>query len=261
MRDIIKKFFPHRLKVQIKKVLHFLHIIPVISGEYEIINVPNREQLKRDFSDTWKDESLPKEQMKITEKQLSGSGSVPHIDVLVQKIKGLKMNHPTLLEIGCSTGYHYEFFKKNDVDCAYEGCDYSAPFIEEAKKIYPNVPFSVDDATALTYRDKQFNIVISGCCILHIIDYEKAIMESSRVAQDYVIFHRTPIIHHTHTMFAKKIGYGKQMVEIFFNESELVGLFAEYGLLVESVETIDFFAVKGISEPVFVKEYVCKKVR
>ena len=64
-----------------------------------------------------------------------------------------------------------------------------------AKQRYPEKEFKINDAADLNYTNNQFNIVISGCCILHIIDYKKAISETARTAKDYVIFHRTPIIH------------------------------------------------------------------
>ena len=141
----------------------------------------------------------------------------------------------------------------------YEGCDYSNEFIKLAKERYPSLNFKVSDATCLNYQDKQFDIVISGCCLLHIIDYETAIKEAVRVAKDYVVFHRTPVILKNKTTFAEKRGYDVKMLEIFFNEEELKNMFKKYGLKILEDGIHAQFSVKELSEPILMKSYLYKK--
>lgn len=231
-----------------------------ISGEYSIIENPDRAELKKEWSDTWKDDSIPVQQQKITKKQLPNFAEVKHMKVLVDLVKETGIPEPTLLEIGCSTGYFSEIFEKSGLRVKYSGCDYSPQFINVAQETYPSLPFQVCDTTSLPYSDSMFDIIVSGCCILHVVEYEEAIKESARTAKEYVIFQRTPVLHERKTTFTKKIGYGLPMMEIFFNEEELTQLFAKNGLAVQRITTISNMKIKDIEEPVFLKSYLCKKI-
>lgn len=226
---------------------------------YQIIENPNLESLKKKYNNVWKDPEIPGRQLKTTEKQLPQIEKIPAIADLIQMIKLTKIKGPKILEIGCSTGYHEEAFRRAKLTATYEGCDYSEVFITMAGKLHPKSKFTVGDATKLSYANNQFAIVISGCCILHIIDYQKAITEAIRVSKKYVIFHRTPTIHTHRTTFAKKTAYGREMVEIFFNETELSELFIANDLTILAVKTHAQLEIPGLGEPVFMKNYLCIK--
>ena len=235
-------------------------IFPRSYSGHRIIDNPNHKKLKERYFSTWKDEKIPQRQLKITNKQLPEIEKVPAIANLIEFIKATKIKNPTILEIGCSTGYHVEAFRKVGLKVSYQGCDYSPEFIKIAREKYPGVDFKVDDATDLHYQSNSFDIVVSGCCILHIIDYQKAIKEAARVAKKFVVFHRTPIIHIRPTTYTKKIGYGVEMIEIIFNEEELVNLFRKNNLIIESVNTHAQFNIPNLFEPVFMKNYLCQKI-
>ena len=227
---------------------------------YQILEYPNLSDLENKYGKVWKNEEIPARQYKTTERQLPNLENIPAIADLIQQIKLTHLKHPRVLEIGCSTGYHEEAFRQAKLHVVYEGCDYSPMFIKLARKFHPLVEFKISDATKLIYGNSRFNIVISGCCILHIIDYQQAVREAVRVSEKYVIFHRTPTIHSRKTTFAKKIGYGKEMVEIFFNENELSNLFKENHLTKASVKTHAQLDIPGLGEPVFMKNYLCVKI-
>ena len=227
---------------------------------YQVINLPDLEQLEKKYSKAWKDDSIPSRQLQLTKKQLPQIEKLPAIADLIDMVSQTKLFKPHILEVGCSTGYHIDAFKKAKLNVSYEGCDYSPAFVELAKRLHPQSRFKLDDATKLTYATNQFDIIISGCCLLHIFKYQKAIMESSRVANKFVIFHRTPVVHLTKTTYAKKVAYGVEMVEIFFNETELFQLFAKSHLVIKLVKTHGQFFVKGLPEPVFMKNYLCEKI-
>ena len=244
-----------------KKILSpFLRRPKGVSHGYRIIENPDRDALRERYNAVWQDISIPQKQLEITEKQLPGFHNTGPMKAAVDLLRKTGLAHPGVLEIGCSTGYYYDVFKKAGLDVAYEGCDYSEEFIKVARQKHPGVQFKVSNALALDYRDSQFDIAISGCCILHIIDYPKAIAETARVAKTWTVFHRTPVVHMRQTTYAKKIGYDIEMLEILFNEEELFGLFAKNGLAVHSVNTHGQFFVPGIAEPVFMKSYLCKKI-
>ncbi len=244
-----------------KKILSpFLRKAQGVSRGYRIIEHPDKDALRERYGAVWQDSSIPQKQLEITEKQLPGFHNTGPMKAAVDLIRKTGLAHPTVLEIGCSTGYYCDVFKAAGLDVAYEGCDYSKEFIDIAKQKHPGVAFKVSDALALDYQDKQFDIAISGCCILHIVDYPQAIAETARVAKTWALFHRTPIVHMRQTTYAKKIGYDREMLEILFNEEELFDLFAHNGLAVHAVNIHGQFPVPGLAESVFMKSYLCKKI-
>lgn len=89
--------------------------------------------------------------------------------------------------------------------------------------------FTVEDATALQYTDRSFDIVVSGCCLLHIPDYAKGVTETARVARRYAIFHRTPVVWGQPEQWYRKQAYGVETVEIHFNEPEFLILLDKSG--------------------------------
>ena len=97
-----------------------------------------------------------------------------------------------------------------------------------ARKKYPSLDFDVGDATDLHYADKSFDIVVSGACLLHIPEYWKGIAEAARVASDYVIFHRTPIVWGQAEQWYRKQAYGVETVEIHFNEDDFLDLLTKW---------------------------------
>ena len=233
----------------------------VLSGKYELIKVSKIRKL----NNVWKDPTLPDKQYKIVKEQLENlriSGILENpFKPAVDLIKQTHIKSPTLLEIGCSSGYYNEVFKLAGLKVNYSGCDYSPSFIALARKLYPSIEFRIEDATALKYKKKQFQIGLSGCCILHIKDYEKAIAETARVSSEYMIFHRTPVIHTAKTTYFQKVGYGIEMMEIFFNESELIMLFAKYGFGLVGSITLDQSQINGLKDPVFIKSYLLKRYK
>lgn len=230
-----------------------------ISAKYEIIKNPNQTKLRRQFSHVWQDKSLPDKQWELTQKQLPKFENIAPMAAAVQILKKVPLKNPRLLEIGCSTGYYNQVFKEAGIPVRYEGCDYSKDFISKAKIIYPNIKFKICDATKLAYKNGEFDIVFSAGCLLHIIAYEKAIQEAARVSKNFVIFHRTPIVHEVDTLFTQKIGYDLPMLEIIFNERELTDLFFQNNLKILTINTHSQFPITDLPEPVFMKTYLCQK--
>ncbi len=253
MKSLLKKIIPKYFRDLIRG-----RGVSISSGHI-IIQNPNREALKKEFENTWRNDSIPGKQMKITHSQLPNFEKVAPMKAAVELLSKINSTEQTLLDVGCSTGYYSEVFKRSGLDIKYQGCDYSSTFIEKARQMYPKLKFEVCDSTQLPYPDKSFDILFSGCCILHIIDYEKAIAESARVSKKYVIFHRTPVIHMRPTTFVKKNGYGIPMIEICFNESELLDLFNKNGLSVIDTNIHGELVIDGLGEKVISKSYLCQK--
>lgn len=185
--------------------------------------------------DAWKSGALPRRQRELVDRQLDEFRRGAPIDVfnvLVRALCGLDgiNSGSTILEVGCSSGYYSEVLSIAGLHLQYTGCDYSESFIGLARERYPNIDFDIEDATALRYGDNSFDIVVSGCCLLHIPEYEMAIKETARVAKQFVVFHRTPVVFGQPTRYFRKLAYGVPTVEIHFNEPEFLALLGQHGL-------------------------------
>ena len=212
--------------------------------------------------ESWRDSAIPPRQRRLAEQQLTAyraSQPIAVFDVLVDAIRAnlVPSMKTSLLEIGCSSGYYAEVLKIKGVDVAYVGCDYSEAFIQMARNCYPDLSFDIEDATALQYDDATFDIVVSGCCLLHIPDYAQAIAETARVTRRIAIFHRTPVFHTLTTQMFTKKAYGVPTLEIHFNERELISHFVANGLRVIGIVTLS--ADWHMGDASAVKTYVCEK--
>lgn len=236
-----------------------------VSSHYVEITEAERENETRRLASSWKEEQLPTRQRVLVEGQLRDYRNGKRIDVFDVLIEALDATEElpkdaTVLEIGCSSGYYSEVLAIAGKGLVYEGCDYSESFISLARSIYPDVHFEVEDATKLSYPDERFNVVVSGCCLLHIPDYATAIAEAARVAKDYVIFHRTPVVLGRPTRYFRKQAYGVETVEIHFSEDELLGLFANSGLVL--LKTVTLYETRDPADPSSGsagRTYLCRK--
>lgn len=214
---------------------------------------------------SWQDYVLPQRQRKLVDQQLRQYRSGARIDVFdvfVDSVHALPDLAPcaSLLEIGCSSGFYSEVLEIAGLPVEYSGCDYSDAFIRMAKEKYPNIAFAVEDAIALHYSDRSFDIVVSGCCLLHIPEYAKGVAETARVARCYAIFHRTPIVWGQPEQWYRKDAYGVETVEIHFNEAEFLALLVKNGLELITTHTLseesaDTSRTKGRAT----RTYVCRK--
>ena len=225
----------------------------------------SREKIQKAFAGAWKDPAIPQRQLDIfVRNQLESyrkGAALPEFDILTGILKenvSQEIRH-SLLEIGCSSGYYSEVLRIKGVNVEYHGCDYSDAFISLAMNLFPGIDFQVQDACALDYASQKFDIVVSGCCLLHILDYVKAFRETVRVSKGYVVFHRTPVLHSKATTYYIKKAYGVEMFEIHFNERELFRLFREQGLKVLDVITFNAHIDQKPDELSAYKTYLCEK--
>lgn len=229
---------------------HLAPSLPV-SSNYQEIDVGSRDEESVRLVDSWKDELLPARQRALADIQLQNFRDRKKVDVFDVFIASLDAaqglpNDGTLLEIGCSSGYYLEVLEIAGKSFRYRGCDYSEGFISLARSIYPDGTFDTEDATRLSYADREFDVVVSGCCLLHIPDYGKAIAEAARVAKDFVIFHRTPIVFGQQTKYFRKLAYGLETIEIHLSEEEFFSLADRSGL--ELLKTITLHETRDQQE-------------
>ncbi len=235
------------------------------NGLFSPLQPVSKAEIEAHLSQSWQAPEVPQRQFELfVKKELEGyraGQAVEVYDTLVSILKKNidKLSDMTILEIGCSSGYYGEVLKIKGINAEYHGGDYSSPFIEFARQLYPNLDFQVQDACNLSYADNSFDIVISGCCLLHIMEYEQALSEAARVASDYVVFHRTPVLHNRETSFYIKKAYGVKMFEIHFNERELLGLMKKNRLKPVDVVTFGVNPDDALGDACAQKTYLCKK--
>lgn len=130
-----------------------------------------------------------------------------------------------------------------------------------ARQRYPERAFSVEDATSLQWADQSVDIVVSGCCLLHIPEYRQALAETARVARHYAIFHRTPVVWGQNEKWFRKKAYGVETVEIHFNEPEFLALLQNNGLQLIATFTLHEQADgSDTARGQAVRTYVCGKL-
>lgn len=238
--------FNNLINALINRIDIFISRIGIKSSPSKKIKIRGLKEINKYSSrlrSSWRDKKIPEIQRELVNNQIKDfRNGIPILifDSLVAELSGIENSEgQTLLEIGCSSGYYSEVLEIGGISLKYSGCDYSASFIELARSYYPDVDFYVCDARALPFKDSSFNIVISGCCILHIREYERAIQEAVRVSSRYVIFHRTPILTNNATTFYTKHAYGVEMLEIHFNEKELCNIFHKNNITVTKTVVLD----------------------
>ncbi len=189
----------------------------IVSTDY--VEITEAEAREKPRADAWKDASIPAQQLALTDGELrrwKKGETIAPFDALTDALSSIP-RQGSVLEIGCGVGHGAEVMAWMD----YTGVDYSEDFILAARSRRPAFKFELMDALRLEYAEKQFDIAISSCCILHIVDWREALSEACRVAKCYVILHRTPVSNGPMRYFLKK-AYGVWCVEIHFNRDEIM---------------------------------------
>ena len=260
LRTLINRF--PRLKHLLKRGLRFLLPGRGVSTHYvEMVGDEVNSESDR-LRTAWKDDDLPVRQRELVARQLEEyrhGAAIDVFDVMVKSLRGLQggAGKMRVLEVGCSSGYYSEVFKIAGLDVDYEGCDYSDAFVAMARQRHPGLQFDVQDATMLKYTDNAYDVVISGCCLLHIPEYQSAVAETARVASRYAIFHRPPVVLGQPNKYYRKQAYGVETVEIHFNEPQFLSLLVDNGLQLLSTYTLDETVSHGVGSAT--RTYVCLK--
>lgn len=217
----------------------------IISGNYRKLRRDEVEMVASSCCDAWKDASIPKQQYDLTCKELSiyrSGGSVAPFDVCVAMLRRLprEINHADtlFLEIGAGAAHYSEVLRLADLQYTYYALDYSQAFAICVAEHYPAIRYQVADACDLPYIDGAFDIVMTAACLMHVVNYERALAEAIRVSHKYILLHRTPIVMNRETQFYVKEAYGVDTLEIHFSETELRTLFTKYGVSILSEHDI-----------------------
>jgi ubiquinone/menaquinone biosynthesis C-methylase UbiE len=260
VRGVVNRF--PRFKSLLQKVLRLALPDRGVSNHYVELAADEVGGESARLRSAWKDTDMPAKQRKLVDGQLAlyrRGTPVEVFDVLVNSLRKLQGSGPAMgvLEVGCSSGYYAEVFQIANLGVDYAGCDYSDAFVAMARDRYPSVRFDVADATDLAYADGSYDVVVSGCCLLHIPEYKKAVAETVRVARQFAIFHRTPVVIGQPNKHYRKQAYGVETVEIHFNEPAFLQLLADSGLELLNTHTLDETISQGVGSAT--RTYVCQK--
>jgi SAM-dependent methyltransferase/predicted O-methyltransferase YrrM len=195
-------------------------------------------EVTKAMESAWKDPSIPASQRALVQQELAamyrGEAPVP-FRVLAEVMKGIAADGSSVLEVGCASGYYYEILEyllNRRLD--YTGVDYSEAMIAMARDYYPKGTFFAADGASLFFADRAFDTVISSCVLLHVPNYREHILETARVAKDFIVLSRTPVCRKRPTQHLRKYAYGVETVELVFNEDELLREFSLCGFAVKN---------------------------
>jgi ubiquinone/menaquinone biosynthesis C-methylase UbiE len=112
--------------------------------------------------------------------------------ILAAFVDNIRTQKNTILDIGCGNGFFLNTIKKTNPVSGFEqmyvGIDFSEVAIEKAKKLYPGITFEQMDATAITFSNNLFDIIISYGSIEHIKNPLEALKNVQRVLKEDSLF-------------------------------------------------------------------------
>ena len=219
----------------------------------------SQEEVSPAMTSAWQSEEIPARQRGLVQRSLAGmyrGEEMPEYRILAEVMKPHVLPGCSVLELGCSSGYVYEILEYYlKMQLRYTGVDYSEAMISMAKDYYPEVAFFAADGAHLHFADRQFHMVISSGILLHVPNYRDHILETARVAQNFVVASRTPICKQRPTQYLKKFAYDVETVELVFNEEELLREFAANRF--ELLQTVEYGA--DPSADMYVSTYIFRR--
>lgn len=200
----------------------------------------------------WRSESIPAKQWAVVEGELERMRRADLVAPFAAFVEAVGIVYrrgdpvrKTVLEIGAGCGYYSEVLSKYFPDLDYTACDYSEAFQAFAKSKFAEIKYDFQDARNLAYGDAAFDLVISGCVLLHVFDWKKALAEAVRVSKRWVMLHRTPFTQGGPTKCYAKEAYGVECIEWSFSELEMMVALSGLGCNVEHVEKVQDLADGG----------------
>jgi SAM-dependent methyltransferase len=203
-----------------------------------------QSEISGNLTSGWQNGDIPSKQRALVQKELIDmyKGKPPVVySALADILKPYARQNVSLLEIGCASGYYFEILEYMlGKQIAYTGVDYSKPLIDMAKEYYPDKNFVVADGANLPFHDNEFAIAVSSGILLHVPNYLQHLAETVRVADEFVVAHRTPVCRQSQTRYYKKMVYGAETVEICFNEEQFISQCRSAGL--KLIRTIEYYS-------------------
>ena len=263
LREIVGKVLPVGVRLALKRWLS-----PYLNREQGIPTSPGCEVLGDDVQPEllrgWQDPLVAERQESAFApllRQMREGRPREDFVALAAAVRLTGAEDPLIVEVGCGSAWNSEVLAHLwNRPFRYVGVDYSQAMLSLANRRYPQRPLVAGDATALPFRDKACDILLSGTVLMHLLGYQQAIRESRRVARKWCIFHTVPVVKKRPTTTLKKFAYGRAVVEVVFNADEFQALLQEYGLTMrEALNNIPHdYLSEVMGEPVTARTYLCE---
>jgi len=171
---------------------------------------------------------------------------------------------PLILEVGCGEGLYSEILPhllKRPV--RYIGLDYAETLVARAGRTYGSRhSFAVGNGAELPFCDGVVDILFNGTALMHMPRYREAIQESVRVSRRWCVFHTVTVLQRRQTTLLSKRAYGQPVLEVVFNEGELLALLRDNGLNVKRVlNSLEYDLYPVLGEHTVSRTYVCGRNR
>lgn len=103
---------------------------------------------------------------------------------MTELIRNLKVKPKYILDVGCGVGFFANHLKTNYKDACVYGVDISKTALAKGQSMYKDIKFIRADAEArLPFKDKMFDLIISGNHIEHLVDVDGYLKEINRVTK------------------------------------------------------------------------------
>lgn len=116
-----------------------------------------------------------------------GGGNGPNHPSQLYAIKKYVKPGESILDVGCGNATTAEAIRDAEIDVKYKGVDMIPKNIQWCKQTFPEFEFEVQDAEALSEKDKSWDVVYSRHVVDHMPSFAKALNEHCRVAKRLVI--------------------------------------------------------------------------
>lgn len=256
MLNIIRRVLPDSIQIALLRWLG--KGVPVSYG-YKIIDGDVSSELLHG----WQEQTVAERQYEaftpLLQRMREGKPREDFV-ALAEAVKMTGLEAPFIIEVGCGSGWNSEVLTNLlKYPVHYIGLDYSSAMAALGEKCYPKISFVVGDATALPFQDGACDILLSGTVLMHILGYQEAISESRRVARKWCIFHTVPIVKKKATTRLRKYAYGEPVIEVIYNEDELLNLMSQNGLSAQyKLDSIPYDLSDILGEHTLNRTYLCK---
>jgi len=99
-------------------------------------------------------------------------------------VGALKVKPRYILDVGCGVGFYANYLKRRYKRADVYGVDISKTALAKGKKLYKDIKFKRADAEVkLPFKDKKFDLVVSGNHIEHLVDVDGYLRELNRVTR------------------------------------------------------------------------------
>lgn len=103
---------------------------------------------------------------------------------MTELLDSLKVNPKYILDVGCGVGYFTNYLKTRYKGADVYGIDISKTALTKAKRVYKDITFKrANVEVKLPFKDKMFDLVVSGNLIEHLVDVDGYLAEMNRVTK------------------------------------------------------------------------------